>query len=350
MMLRWGIIGCGDVTEVKSGPAFRSAENSKLVAVMRRDAQKAKDYAERHQVPKWYNTLEGILTDPEVDAIYVATPPGSHLEVALEVAKHGKPCYLEKPMARNLTESMEIAQAFQLLSIPLFVAYYRRSYKRFLRLKALLDSGRYGRVSSVQYRLERPAPAPDRTPQGWRQDASISGGGLFVDLGSHALDLLDFLFGPLQLRGGAARRPGADPAEPEDSVVVAFTCGELQTTGTGLWNFHSTESCDVLEITTSKAKILLPDFMNGRLVSVKSPDGTVLEEWEEAPPSTVQLPMIQSVTTAILQGDPSLCSSDAQSSLRTARYMDEALEAFYGGRSDAFWKRVESWGVNQSKS
>lgn len=349
MVLRWGIIGCGDVTEVKSGPAFRSAENSKLVAVMRRDAEKAKDYAERHEVPKWYNTLEGILTDPEVDAIYVATPPGSHLEVALEVAKHGKPCYLEKPMARNLTESMEIAKAFELLSIPLFVAYYRRSYKRFLRLKALLDSGRYGPVSSVQYRLERPAP-PGATPQGWRQDASVSGGGLFVDLGSHALDLLDFLFGPLQLRGVAARRPGAAASEPEDSVAVAFACGEqMQTTGTGVWNFQSTETLDVLEITTSNAKILLPDFMNGQRVSVKSPDGTVLEEWEEAPPSTVQLPMIQSVTTAILHRDPSLCASDARSALRTAGYMDEALESFYGGRADTFWKRVESWGVN-SKS
>ena len=66
MVLRWGIIGCGDVTEVKSGPAFQLAENSRLVAVMRRDGQKAKDYAERHNVPKWYNTLDGILTDPEV--------------------------------------------------------------------------------------------------------------------------------------------------------------------------------------------------------------------------------------------------------------------------------------------
>ena len=123
-LVRWGIIGCGDVTEKKSGPGFQLADGSRLVAVMRRDAEKARDYAERHGVPRWYSTVEALLADPEVDAVYIATPPGSHLEIAKEVARSGKPCYLEKPMARNLTESQAIADAFG--SRPLYVAYYRR--------------------------------------------------------------------------------------------------------------------------------------------------------------------------------------------------------------------------------
>lgn len=73
--INWGIIGCGKVTEVKSGPGFQNAENSALVAVMRRNGELAKDYAERHNVPKWYDNAEDLLNDPEVDAVYIATPP-----------------------------------------------------------------------------------------------------------------------------------------------------------------------------------------------------------------------------------------------------------------------------------
>jgi len=341
------------VTEVKSGPGFRLARNSQLVAVMRRDGEKAKDYAERHQVPKWYNTLEGILTDPEVDAIYVATPPGSHLEVAREVARHGKPCYLEKPMARNLTESLEIAEIFESAKLPLFVAYYRRCYARFLRLKKLLESQKYGKITAVHYRMERLQAKKSGVASkgsGWRENASISGGGFFVDVGSHALDLLDFLLGPLeQLSGVAVRERGSDPAAPEEAVTVSFACAQSEAIGTAIWNFHSSESCDILEITTAEAKIVLPEFMNGRLVSVKASDGSVLEEWEEAPPSTVQLPMIQSVTDAILE--PKLGNnSTAAGALRTARYIDDALSNFYGGRGDAFWTRVDTWPVNSKGS
>jgi predicted dehydrogenase len=76
--IRWGIIGCGDVTEIKSGPAFNKVANSKLVAVMRRDSAKAADYAKRHHVPKWYDDASKLINDPEVNAIYIATPPLQH--------------------------------------------------------------------------------------------------------------------------------------------------------------------------------------------------------------------------------------------------------------------------------
>ena len=343
--LRWGIIGCGDVTEVKSGPGFQLAAGSKLVAVMRRDPEKARDYAERHGVPKWYSTVEEILKDQEVDAIYIATPPGSRVDIAEKVARSGRPCYLEKPMARNLTESQEIFHAFESRSIPLFVAYYRRSYPKFQRLKALLDSGKLGRISAVQYRLERSFVSSS----GWRQEVSTSGGGLFVDLGSHILDLLDFLLGPLTMSEGlAVKGSDADESSPEDVVGISFGFGSpLQGIGTGLWNFKSTESCDLLEITTSKAKIILPECMNGTAVLVKGPDGSILEEWEELPPTTVQLPMIQTVSSAIASKNPALCPSSGESALRTASYINEALKAFYGGRSDDFWKRVDTWPSNK---
>src|SRR6184192_2580039 len=94
--IRWGIIGCGDVTEVKSGPAFQKASNSALVAVMRRDAAKAADYAARHGVPRWYADARELIADADVDAVYVATPPSSHEEYAIMAAEAAKPIYVEK--------------------------------------------------------------------------------------------------------------------------------------------------------------------------------------------------------------------------------------------------------------
>ncbi|MCX6333190.1 MAG: Gfo/Idh/MocA family oxidoreductase, partial [Bacteroidia bacterium] len=82
-MINWGIIGCGNVTEVKSGPAFNKVNNSRLIAVMRRDAVLAEDYASRHNVPKFYTDASKLINDPEINAVYIATPPSSHAEYAL---------------------------------------------------------------------------------------------------------------------------------------------------------------------------------------------------------------------------------------------------------------------------
>ncbi|MDX5436908.1 MAG: Gfo/Idh/MocA family oxidoreductase, partial [Pontibacter sp.] len=136
--VRWGIIGCGDVTEVKSGPAFQKIENSELVAVMRRDSAKAQDYAARHGVPKWYDSAEALIHDPDVDAVYIATPPDSHAAYTLRVAAAGKSVYVEKPMALNYTQCQEMLAACNQANVPLFIAYYRRSQPLFLKVKELL--------------------------------------------------------------------------------------------------------------------------------------------------------------------------------------------------------------------
>src|ERR1044071_3205427 len=121
--IRWGIIGCGDVTEVKSGPAFQKARDSALVAVMRRDGDLARDYAQRHGVPRWYDNAEALIHDPEVDAVYVATPPYAHKEYTLMSARVGKPVYVEKPMAMNHEECQVMIKACQAAGVPLLVAY-----------------------------------------------------------------------------------------------------------------------------------------------------------------------------------------------------------------------------------
>src|SRR3954452_17932800 len=144
--IKWGIIGCGDVTEVKSGPAFNKVSDSKLVAVMRRDAAKAEDYAKRHGVPKWYSNAYELINDPEINAIYVATPPLQHEEYTIAALEAGKPVYVEKPMAVDAAAAASMQKVALRTNMKLSVAHYRRAQPVFIKIKELLESGTIGEI------------------------------------------------------------------------------------------------------------------------------------------------------------------------------------------------------------
>ena len=188
--IRWGILGCGTVTEVKSGPAFQKVPGSELVAVMRRDGEKARDYARRHGVPRWYDDADDLLHDPGVDAVYIATPPGSHAEYTVRAAQAGKPVYVEKPMGRTYAECQVMIEACEAAGVPLFVAYYRRALPAFLKIKELVDAGAIGAVRFVTMAVHRPPRPEDQEPDGlpWRVIPEVAGGGYFFDLAPHQLD------------------------------------------------------------------------------------------------------------------------------------------------------------------
>ena len=332
MEIRWGIIGCGDVCEVKSGPALQKADGSRLVAVMRRDAGRAADFARRHGVPRWYADADALIGDPEVDAVYVATPPGSHAELALRVAAAGKPCYVEKPMARNHAECARMVDAFRRANRPLFVAYYRRRLPRFVKAKELIDAGRLGRVTSVVYRHTR-LYRPEQPPE-WRLDLARSGGGLFLDLGSHALDLFDFLLGPLADVAGSAER--FSQGRVEDAVVMTFrtACGAL---GSASWNFAGATRNDVIEIDGTAARLVMTCFGDDP-IRLEAPGGAAAETFHLPNPPHIQQPLIQSMADELL-GRGDRCPSTGESAARTSKVMDDVLERFYGTRADGFWDR-----------
>ncbi len=330
--VRWGILGCGDVTEVKSGPGFRLAENSELVAVMRRNATLAADYARRHGVARWYDNAAQLIADPEVDAIYIATPPDAHLSAALQVAAAGKPAYVEKPMARTVGECDAMVAAFSERSLPLYVAYYRRALPRFVRAKQLVDSGELGKITSVDYRYASPA---HKAEAGWRTHVASAGAGLFLDLGSHALDLIDFLLGPLTDVHGFASNRG-HTYEAEDNVVMQFRAGTVP--GTATWNFAAAIAGDVCRITGTE-KVLEYSVFDNAPLRLSIPGG---ERAEEIPhPPHVQQPLIQTVVNDLL--GIGTCPSTGESARRTSRVMDQVLDAYYGRRTDAFWTRPETW-------
>lgn len=331
--IRWGIIGCGDVCEVKSGPGFQQANGSRLVAVMRRDRSKAEDFARRHAVPRFYDDARALIGDGEVDAVYIATPPGSHCELALAVASAGKPCYVEKPMARSFAECQRMNDAFHAAGQRLFVAYYRRCLPRFTRVRELVHDGTIGAVTSVLYRYSR-VFQPARSTA-WRMNAVESGGGVFLDIGSHLLDLLDFIFGPLlDVRGGAGHVP---PEDVESLVAMSFrTNGGA--VGCGLWNFAAHANEDRLEITGTAGRVAVSLLGTEPIVLARGKERT---ELDIPNPPHVQQPLIQTIVDELL--GRGTCPSTGTSAARTSAVMDAVLSDYYGGRLDDFWNRPETW-------
>jgi predicted dehydrogenase len=317
------MIGCGDVTEKKSGPAFSKIENSRLLAVMSRTAERVQDYARRHNIPRWYTRAEDLIHDPEINAVYIATPPDSHLQYAGQVAKAGKAVYVEKPMARNQQECNDIIKACQEAGVPLFVAYYRRRMPKFLKVKELLDSGLVGEVRAVTISLLLPPRPQDlmREALPWRVIPEISGGGYFVDLASHQLDLLDYLLGPIaEASGHKTNQAGWYPAEDAVSARFQFQNGIL---GNGLWCFTVSKSnlLDRIEIIGSTGSISFSCFDPSavRLIS-----NQVEHEFMLPWPEHVQQSLIQTVVDALRgQGE---CPSTGESAARTTAVMDAILK------------------------
>jgi predicted dehydrogenase len=319
--IRWGIIGCGDVTEVKSGPAFQKARHSQLVAVMRRSGALAKDYAHRHGVPRWYDTADALINDPEVDAVYIATPPASHKEYTLQSAHVGKPVYVEKPMALNVQECQAMIDACRAAGVPLFVAYYRRALARFLKIKELLATQAIGEVRFVSSTLYQPLSAQERDPAHvpWRVNPAVAGGGLFVDLASHMLDVLDYLLGPIhRVAGFASNQAHHYPAE--DIVTGTFML-ESGVHGVGTWCFTSFERYDHTEIVGTEGKITYATF-TPQPVMVTTAKGTTAYAFDD--PTHIQQPLIQLVVDDL--NGMGKCPSTGESAARTSWVMDQMLK------------------------
>ncbi|WP_430972116.1 Gfo/Idh/MocA family protein [Sunxiuqinia rutila] len=324
--IKWGIIGCGNVTEVKSGPAFQKAEHSSLVAVMRRNKEKAADYARRHGVPKWYHQADDLINDPEVNAIYIATPPDTHAQYAIQAMRAGKPVYVEKPMALNHAECQKMIAVSKETGMPLFVAYYRRTLPAFLKMKELVESGVIGKPISVSITLVKGASEQDKNTSNdnWRVDPKAAGAGYFFDLASHQLDYLDFLFGPItRVAGTAVNRGGLYRAE--DTVVASFAM-ESGVVGNGLWSFVADESAtkDDLEIIGTKGKINLPSFQHTDL-KLTTAKGTLSFSFQN--PENISYNLVDQVVQS-LRGEAE-CVSTGVSAARTNWVMEQIVQDYY---------------------
>ncbi len=313
--VRWGIIGCGNVTEVKSGPAFQLVEGSELVAVMRRDAALAEDYARRHNVPKWYKDANQLIADPDVDAIYIATPPDSHMVYTLAAAEAGKPIYVEKPMALNEAECQKMIGACRSAGVPLYVAYYRRALPRFLYIKKLIEQGEIGEVRFVSTtHTKKLTERREELP--WRLNPSISGGGHFFDLASHTLDVLDFILGPIREASGIAGNLGG-VYEAEDIVTGTYSF-DSGVQGTGTWCFCGYENKEINEIVGTEGKLTFSTFGH-EPVLLTTEHST--RQYPFDAPKHIQQPLIQTIVNDLLGRGH--CESTGSTAIRTSKVMDE---------------------------
>lgn len=293
--IRWGFIGCGEVTERKSGPAFNEVAGSKVVAVMSRHEDKARSYAERHHVRRWYTDAQELVDDPDVNAIYVATPPSSHATFAIMAMQAGKPVYVEKPLAASYNDCIRINRISEQTGIPCFVAYYRRYLPYFLRVKEIIKSGVIGEVVNVQIKYSVP-PRVEDYRQGadrpWRVCPDIAGGGYFYDMAPHQLDLLQDFFGIItRAHGYPANR--AHLYEAEDTVSACFYF-ESGITGSGSWCFAGHESAkdDSIEIVGDKGSLTFSvfDYSPIQVITSEGRNNIVVPN-----PRYVQMPLIKSV-------------------------------------------------------
>ena len=320
--IKWGFIGCGEVTEKKSGPAFSLVEDSKVVAVMSRSVEKARSYAQRHGIKRWYTDPQALLDDPEVNAVYIATPPSTHATFAIMAMKAGKPVYVEKPMAANYEDCCRINRISLTTGMPCFVAYYRRYLDYFQRVKQLVNSGAIGTVVNVQIRFAVPPRDLDYNSRNlpWRVQPDIAGGGYFYDLAPHQIDLLQEMFGPIiEAEGYTANRGGL--YETEDSVSACFRFSN-GVPGSGSWCFVAHESAkeDSVQIIGDKGSISFSVFTYAP-IKLYTPTGC--EEIRVENPTYVQLPLIRNVVQH-LQGN-AICTCDCVSATSVNWVVDRIL-------------------------
>lgn len=321
---KWGMIGCGSVAELKSGPAYQKTEGFEIFGVMRRDIAKAEDYAKRHHVPHCFDDADALINHPEIDAIYIATPPDSHEYYALKVAQAGKICCIEKPMAPSYEACLRINAAFEDKKLPLFVAYYRRSLPRFLQIKDWIDQHKIGNIRHIHWHFCKPPNDIDTSrAYNWRTDATIAPGGYFDDLASHGLDLFAFLLGRVtSAEGSAENKLGLYSAKDR---VTGHWKHRSGVTGYGSWDFGAEQREDVVKIYGNEGNITF---------SVFGEDPILLERDDEeksltiAHPEHIQWYHVQNIKANLLnnQAHPSTGETAAHTAWVMERILKNKIE------------------------
>ncbi|MCG2460257.1 Gfo/Idh/MocA family oxidoreductase [Flavobacteriaceae bacterium F89] len=304
--IKWGIIGCGDVAEVKSGPAFQNVPNSELVAVMRRNGHKARDFAQRHNVPQWFDKVNDIIDNSGINAVYIATPPSTHLQYAMLALNAEKHVYLEKPMTMDSQESLQLVEAVRSCGRKLTVAHYRRKLPAFLKVKELLDAGSIGAIRLIDLQILQPQKSDiiATTEVNWRIDPAISGGGYFHDLAPHQIDLMCQFFGPYQSAKGISHcQNKAYNADDVVNGLISFKNG-VQFSGCWCFNVSEQDKRDQCVIYGSKGSISFSFY--GEKISLKTNSNEQIFRFKNPP--NIQQPMIRATVDYFLDRAPNPCS------------------------------------------
>lgn len=337
--IKWGIIGCGNVVETKSGPAFNSIQNSEIYAIMRRDLKKAEVSAKKLNAKKYYDKIDDLLNDENVNAVYIATPPGLHYEQAKKCCEAKKATYLEKPFARNYEEALEITKMFEEAKVPLYIAHYRRALPKFQKIKQIIDDGEIGKICEADFRLNRRCNY-DEIDNTWIYNTELSGGGKFYDIAPHSIDIMVYLLGNFTEIHSFATNNN-DYYQVEDVVVFTFKT-EKNVIGTANFNALALDKKDKMIISGTKGRVEFSMHGNDDIVVYTKNEEKKISIMN---PEVIQENMIKDVVSSLISNQK-LNTCLAREALETYRIMDIVLDKYYNGRNRKFWEDAKNWNKN----
>jgi 1,5-anhydro-D-fructose reductase (1,5-anhydro-D-mannitol-forming) len=295
-MINWIVIGIGDISTKRVIPAIRSEPRSRLYGVVTRDKSKGVGVAEHI----WDN-LDAALADPQIDAVYVATPVALHAPQTIASLKAGKHVLCEKPTAMNYAEASEVVRVARESAKILGVAYYRRTYPKAQRARELLDQGAIGQPVLAEANHHRASPAQGAF-RSWLLDPKLAGGGPLFDVASHRIDLMNYLFGkPARATGMMSNVVFQWPIEDNATAMIEYESGVR---GIVDVRWHSNVVRDQFRIIGTKGEINLDPLSGPELAY---PGGS-----EQLPAhANIHFPMIENFVAAVLDGAALLSSGES---------------------------------------
>jgi len=293
-LVRWGLIGAGDIVHKRVAGALRNARESELVAVSRARADLVERFAREVGAPRWHASWRELVVDPEIDAVYVATPVRLHAEQTIAAAEGGKHVLCEKPMAMNAAECDRMIAACLANNVRLGVAYYRRFYPAVRRAADILASGAIGEPVFAQMIASEPFDPRPGAPRFWLVQRSESGGGPMADFGCHRLEVLLHLLGPVrQVKSLVANVVLRRDVEDTAVALLEFergACAVVAATNA------AAERQDTLDVFGTKGSLRVESLNSGEIVlRIAGQDG--LES--HPPPANVHVPLVEDFVSAV---------------------------------------------------
>lgn len=329
--LRFGIIGCGDIAANSFAPSLLKSDRAELVAVCRRDLEKAKAFAQRFGGCAAYGSASELLRDPAVEAVVVATPTDTHFSATLEAARLGKHILCEKPMAHNAAECRAMIEACRAAGVKLGVAYRRRLFPQVLKAKELIAQGRIGKVVCVRTHYSGWSPM---AAGNWRITPGI--GGALMEMAVHRIEvLLHFAGQPTEVSALIESVHHGWPVDDSDALVLRFADGKIGIHSTIL---TSPPRRDTAQIDGTEGRILIDSLEFGS-TQLRFESAAGAEEIAVTPlvGPYFDLPMIDDFAEAVGQGREPVCNG-------LAGYWTQAVvDAAFLSAKERRLVKVEPW-------
>jgi predicted dehydrogenase len=318
-IIKWGLIGCGDISRKRVAPGIRAAAKSSLVAVNRLDYAKAESFAKEFGAEKWVADWKDLISDDTIDAVYIATPVYQHAEQTIAAAEAGKHVLCEKPMAISTDDADKMIDACKANNVKLGVAFYRHFFPAIHRIKKIISAHEIGNVVHIQSNNFENFNRNPGEPRYWLLDKKRSGGGPMMDMGCHRIEVFINIMGPVKQITGFNHNTFFK-REVEDLSIAHF---KFENGAVGiLTSGHAIkEPQDTLDIYGTEGSIHVP-VLNAGTITIINDMGTRVENYPNH--TNVHLPLIKNFIDSIINDQEPAVTGE------TGREITRILDKIYG--------------------